>query len=36
MPGHSKMYYIVFLQNSVAFDLVGTNISHSFMGGQNK
>lgn len=36
MPGHSKMYYIVFLQNSTAFNLVGTNISHSFMGGQNK
>lgn len=36
MPGQSKMYYTVFLKNSVAFNLVGTNISHSVMGGQNK
>lgn len=36
MPGHCTICYTVFMKNSIAFNLVGTNITHSSMGGQNK
>lgn len=36
MHGHCTICYTVLMKNSVAFNLVGTSISHSSRGGQNK